>query len=159
MDGLKAAATSIDRLRNFKRRVDTEKFAAGRNDAIAARSETAREAFESSLDDDLNTAEALAAMFEYIRDANSAMDSGEFKSGNVADAAAVLDRFDSIFDVLRPSVQEGGLSDAEVERLIAERQDARKARNFKRSDEIRTQLLDLGVVLEDTKEGARWKRK
>jgi cysteinyl-tRNA synthetase len=87
------------------------------------------------------------------------MDSGEFKSGNLVDAGAVLDRFDSVFEVLRPTTQESGITDTEVETLIAERQSARKSRNFKRGDEIRNELLDRGVVLEDTKEGVRWKRK
>ena len=98
-------------------------------------------------------------MFEYIRDANSAMDSGEFRSENCKDAAEVLARFDSIFDVLRPTEQKSGITDAEVERYIVERANARKARNFARSDEIRAELLDRGIVLEDTKEGVRWKRK
>ena len=159
MDGLRAAATSIDRLRNFKLRVETEKFADGRSDAIATRAEAALADFDKSLDDDLNTAEALAAIFEYIRDANSAMDSGEFRSGNRDDASAVLTRFDSIFDVLTATAADSGITDAEVEALIEERQQARKARNFKRSDEIRAELLERGVVLEDTKEGVRWKRK
>jgi cysteinyl-tRNA synthetase len=159
MEGLRAAATAIDRLRNFKLRVDTEKFADGRDDAIVARSEAALNAFDTSLDDDLNTAEALAAIFEYIRDANSAMDAGEFRAENARDARCVLDRFDYVFDVLKPSVKEGGITDEEIERKISERQDARKARNFKRGDEIRDELLALGVVLEDTKEGVRWKRK
>src|SRR5215203_2605579 len=70
MDGLKAAATAIDRLRNFKLRVDTDKFAEGENTAIAERTALALKQFEESLDDDLNTAEALAAIFEYVRDTN-----------------------------------------------------------------------------------------
>jgi cysteinyl-tRNA synthetase len=159
MEGLKAAATAIDRLRNFRLRVQTEKFPDGRSEGIAGRSQAAATRFEPSLDDDLNTAEALAAIFEYIRDANSAMDSGEFKSDNLRDAAAVVDRFDSVFDVLRPTVQESGIRDSEVEELIAERQNARKTRNFRRADEIRDELLQRGVILEDTKEGVRWKRK
>ena len=159
MDGLRAAATSIDRLRNFKLRLDTENFAEGHNEAIAARSNAAIGDFDGSLDDDLNTAEALGAIFEYIRDTNSAMDSGQFLQSNRTDAAKVLHRFDSIFDVLKPTVAESGISDAEVDALIEERQNARKSRNFKRSDEIRTELLDRGVILEDTKEGVRWKRK
>ena len=105
------------------------------------------------------TAEALAAIFEYIRDTNSAMDSGEFRAGNLADAARVLDRFDGVFDVLRPAAQEHGITDAEIDRLIAERQSARKSRNFQRADKIRNELLERGVILEDTKEGVRWKRK
>lgn len=159
MDGLKAAATAIDRLRNFQLRVSTEKFAEGNSDAMRQRADAAIARFDDSLDDDLNTAEALAAMFEYLRDTNSAMDSGEFRSGNVADARRVLGRFDDIFDVLKPRQQEGGIADAEIEALIAERQSARKTKNFKRSDEIRDQLTAAGIILEDTKEGVRWKRK
>jgi cysteinyl-tRNA synthetase len=158
-DGLKAAATTIDRLRNFKLRLETEKFAEGRTDAVIHRSEAALAQFDSSLDDDLNTAEALATIFEYVRDANSAMDSAEFRSGNIGDASAVLDRFDGIFDVLKPSAADTGSEDADIEALIAERQNARKQRNFQRSDEIRNELLNKGIILEDTKEGVRWKRK
>ena len=90
-DGLKAAATSIDRLRSFKLRLDTDKFADGqqrRHRTIARRS--ALERFEASLDDDLNTAEALAAIFEYIRETNSSMDAGEFKAGNLAGASKLV---------------------------------------------------------------------
>ena len=65
-----------------------------------------QQAFGDSLNDDLNTAEALAAVFEYVRDANSAMDAGEFRAGNVAAALDFLARFDSIFDVLKPTAQD-----------------------------------------------------
>ena len=157
-DGLKAAATAIDRLRTFKLRLETGKFAGGLNDQIAGRTRAARQEFDDSLDDDLNTAEALAAMFEFVRDGNTAMDTGEFGAGNVSGALEMLARFDSIFDVLRPSERTGGISDAEIEALIGERGQAKKTKNFKRADEIRAQLLEAGVVLEDTKEGIRWKR-
>jgi cysteinyl-tRNA synthetase len=158
-DGLKSAATSIERLRNFKLRLETEKFAEGRNDQLTERVETARRGFRESLDDDLNTAEALAAVFEYVRDANSAMDSGEFRAGNVEGALAFLSEFDDIFQVLAPTTQDNEISDAEVEAKIAERNDAKKRRDFARSDQIRQELLDRGIVLEDTKGGVRWKRK
>jgi cysteinyl-tRNA synthetase len=157
-EGLKAAATSIDRLRNFKLRLETEKFADGTNAKVAERTEAGSKAFEDALNDDLNTAEALGAVFEYIRDMNTAMDAGEFLSGNISAALRFLARFDSIFDVLTPSKKKEGLSDEEVEALIAERAGAKKARNFARADEIRKQLADQGIILEDTKEGVRWKR-
>jgi cysteinyl-tRNA synthetase len=158
-DGLKAAETAIDRLRNFKLRVETDKFAEGSNEQIAERTRAASEQFDNSLDDDLNTAEALAATFEYVRDGNTAMDSGEFQAGNAAAALELLNRFDAIFDVLRPTERQAGMSDQRVDALIAERTQAKKLKNFKRSDEIRAELLEAGIVLEDTKEGVRWKRK
>ena len=158
-DGLKAAATAIDRLRNFKLRLETERFPEGANEKLLERTQAAARRFAESLDDDLNTAEALAALFEYVRDANTAMDSGGFRAGNIPSALELLDEFDRIFDVLRPSRSEEGVTDAQVEALIAERAQAKKTRDFARADQIRQQLLDGGIILEDTKEGARWKRK
>jgi cysteinyl-tRNA synthetase len=158
-DGLKSAATAIDRLRNFKLRLETDRYPEGLNDAMAARTATAAAAFRDSLNDDLNTAEALGAIFEYVRDANSAMDGGEFRAGNVAAALDLLQQFDAIFDVLAPTVQTNAIGDSEVESLVAERTAAKKARNFARSDQIREQLLEQGIILEDTKSGVRWKRK
>jgi cysteinyl-tRNA synthetase len=157
-DGLKAAATAIDRLRNYMLRLEGGKFAGGVNAPLADRTAAAVKAFDEALDDDLNTAEALGAVFEFVRDSNTAMDAGEFLDGNTAAALAFLARFDSVFDVLRPSARSGGLSDGEIEALIAERVATKKARNFARADEIRAQLAAQGVVLEDTKEGVRWKR-
>ena len=157
-DGLKAAATSIDRLRNYKLRLETDKFADGTNQKLSERTRTATQAFDEALEDDLNTAEALAAVFEYIRDTNTAMDSHEFLAGNAAESVQFLERFDSIFDVLRPTPNAGGLSDPAVDALIAERIAAKKARDFALADQIRADLAAQGIILEDTKEGVRWKR-
>jgi cysteinyl-tRNA synthetase len=158
-DGLKAAATAIDRLRNYKLRLETATFAEGVNEQIEDRSRAALREFRESLDDDLNTAGALAAAFEYVRDTNTAMDSGDFRSGNATAALQLFSQFDAIFDVLRTSVQQGAISDGDVERLIADRTQAKKARDFRRADQIRDELLQQGVILEDTKGGVRWKRK
>ena len=158
-DGLKAAATAIDRVRNFELRLKTARFPEGTSPASEARVAQAVAAFDAGLDDDLNTADALAAAFEYIRDANTAMDTGEFCAGDAPAALEFLSRFDAVFDILKPSTKEGSLSDSEVEGLIAERTAAKKARNFARADQIRADLLDKGIVLEDTKDGVRWKRK
>ena len=158
-DGLKSAATAIDRLRNFKLRLETGHFAAGLSERIESLAAGAQTDFRAALDDDLNTAEALAAIFEFIREANIALDSGEFRAGNVASAQAVLTAFDSFFDVLKPTASADGLSDEAINGIIAERAAARKARDFARADQIRQELLEQGVILEDTKDGMRWKRK
>jgi len=158
-DGLKAAATAVERLRNFKLRLETTKFPEGNNPEFTERLAHASSKFEESLDDDLNTAEALGAVFEVIRDGNTLIDGGAFFANDRTALSEFLARFDSIFDVLRPAVHASAVSDAQVDELIAERTAARKARNFARSDEIRKQLLDSGVILEDTRDGVRWKRK
>ncbi|HVW85691.1 MAG TPA: cysteine--tRNA ligase [Bryobacteraceae bacterium] len=158
-DGLNSAKTAIERLRNFKFRLDTTKLPEATNERIAQHAALAAEQFVNAMDDDLNTAEALAAVFEFVRDANIALDAGEFGAGNRDGAQALLDRFDAVFDVLKPSQPQGGISEEEVEKRIAERAAAKKARDFAKSDQIRAELLEQGIILEDTKDGARWKRK
>jgi len=157
-DGLHAAATAIERLRNFKLRLETERFPAGRNETLIERTQRGRQEFENALDDDLNTAEALAALFECARETNAAMDAGDFRRENAAEALDLLARADAIFDVLAPSEREVDISDKEVQELIAERNAARKSRDFARSDEIRDDLKKRGIMIEDTRAGVRWKR-
>jgi len=158
-DGLKSAQTAIERLRNFKFRLDSAKLAAGANGKIEELAVKARADFVAALNDDLNTAEALAAVFEFIREANIALDTGEFLDGNVEAAQGLLGQFDSFFDVLKPDAATVGLSDEAVEARIAERTAAKRARDFTRADQIRAELLQEGIILEDTKDGIRWKRK
>jgi cysteinyl-tRNA synthetase len=158
-DSLHSAVTAIERLRNYKLRLETEKFPEGLNEKLLERTWQASREFEESLDDDLNTAEALAAVFEFVRETNSAMDVGHFRAANVQPGLDLLARFDAIFDVLGPSAKAPSVADSEIEALIAERNQARKARDFARADQIRSQLLGRGIILEDTKEGVRWKRK
>ena len=168
IEGLRAAAKTIERLRDFELRLTSAKLPVGRNEALAERSAQAIREFEEALDDDLNTAEALASIFEYVREVNTAVDEGEFREENRWDAARVLEIFDTVFDVLKPSNPvpdsangAGGpsLSDTEVETLITKRTQAKKSRDFALSDEIRKLLQEKGVTLEDTKDGVRWKRK
>jgi cysteinyl-tRNA synthetase len=158
-DGLKAAATSIERLRNFQLRLNTDKFPEGSTPEADQRSADSLKRFDEAMDDDLNTANALGVLFEYIRDANTAMDAGAFHAANAAPALKLMERFDEVFDVLKAAITEGGMTDEEIDGLAAERNAAKKARNFARADAIRAELLEKGIVLEDTKEGTRWKRK
>jgi cysteinyl-tRNA synthetase len=186
-DGLNAAAVSVERLRNFRQRLSTGTFAEGTDpdmQKLAADTQCRiREAFE----DDLNAAQAQGAIFEMVRQANSALDSQEIKKDDVASLLTTLQKFDEIFAVLndddhakmravfdwaekegrgkdigpelREAVQAGQLSDAEIETKIAEMEAARKARNFKASDSLRAELIAAGIVIENTKDGVRWRRK
>lgn len=114
-----------------------------------------REKFEAAMDDDLNTADAVSAIFELVKFANT--NAGEASSK--AFAEKIREEIICLSDILGLIVEkEEENLDAEIENLIAERQAARKARNFKRADEIRDQLLAQGIILEDTREGVKWKR-
>jgi cysteinyl-tRNA synthetase len=160
-DGLKAAAKSVERLRDFELRLSTSRLPPGRNRELCELSERAIQQFEESMDDDLNTAEALAAVFEYVRAMNTALDEDKYFEDNRWESARVLKIFDEIFAVLRPTVAQavGQLPDNEIEELIEQRNQAKKKREFQRADGIRAALIEKGVILEDTKDGTRWKRK
>ena len=99
-DGLHQAQQSIDRLRNFRYRLTMEKFSAGENPELQASAKAAIKSFEDALDDNLNTAEALAAVFDLVRDTNTAMDRGEFRDGDRPVFLDVLERWDRVFAVL-----------------------------------------------------------
>jgi len=170
-DGLTQATNSVERLRNFADRLRQGKFPAGKQDGMAARIAKATEEFDAGLSDDLNTARALAAVFDLVRDANIAMDKGEFRQGDVAAAQQFLTTFDKVFAVLEDNdaqklqalgygSAQASLSDAEIEKLIADRTAAKKNRDFAAADRIRKELADRGIILEDAKDGSvRWKRK
>jgi cysteinyl-tRNA synthetase len=156
--GLQQAQSSVERLRNFQLRLRTERFPTGDARTLTECLAAAQAAFEAALDDDLNTAEALGAAFDLVRDLNTVMDRGEFRQSAVAPTEKFLDRFDAIFAVFAEDAPTAGLSDAEVEALLSERREARARRDFNRSDEIRKELADRGIIVEDTKDGVRWKR-
>src|ERR1700680_696183 len=184
-DGLKQMASNVDKLRNFQLRLTTGQFPSGPTDSTLARETVER--MTSALEDDLNTAQAQAAVFDMVRKANVMIDGGQLKQDDVAPLLAALQKFDDIFAVLRdddaPKMQailewakaEGrekeirqelldvvgaqSLSDAEIEKKIAEMEAARQARNFQLSDAIRAELTSAGLLVEITKDGVRWRRK
>jgi len=158
-DQIKAASTSIERLRDFKLRLETARPAEGLSEALLEQTRQTREQFDQAMDDDLNTAGALGTIFSFLRHVNTALDSGECRAGNLPPVLELLSHFDSIFQVLEAGKKAGALSDSEIDGLIAERTQAKKNRNFSRADEIRDSLAAQGIVLEDTKDGVRWKRK
>ncbi len=186
-EGLKSAATSVDRLRNFRLRLTTGKFADGSTEAITKLARETSDRMRAAMEDDLNTAQAQAAIFDMVRAANAAFDSGQIKSGDVKPLLAVLNQFDELFAVLNdddapkmkavvewaktvgrekeisPELLEivgaGQLSDIDIENKLAEMETARKTRTFKVSDAIRAELIGAGILIENTKDGVRWRRK
>jgi len=169
-EGLQQATSAIDRLRNFSDRLKAGKFPEGQMLGMEERIAKAAADFDAGLSDDLNTAMALAAVYDFVREANIAMDKGEFRQGDVASAQEFLATVDKVFAVVADNDAEklqalgyaaaAAITDAEIEKLIAERQDARKRRDFATSDRVRKELADRGIILEDSKDGTvRWKRK
>jgi cysteinyl-tRNA synthetase len=159
-EGLKEARAALDRIKEFLFRLKTSKLKPGNDPKLAAALATARQDFEASLDDDLNTSGALGAIFIFIGEANVAMAEERLFEDNRAEIQAwfkVIDDRLAIVPSMEHAVQD---KDAEeIEGLVAARNDARKNRNFALSDKIRQELLDRGIVIEDTREGTKWRRK
>jgi cysteinyl-tRNA synthetase len=170
-DGLTQATNSVERLRNFANRLQQGNFPAGKQKGMIERISKAHEEFDAGLSDNLNTARALAAVFDLVRDANTAMDKGEFRQGDVDATQQFLATFDAVFAVLEDNdtqklqtlgygSAEAALSDTEIDKLIAKRNAAKKIRDFATADRIRKELANRGIILEDAKDGSvRWKRK
>jgi cysteinyl-tRNA synthetase len=186
-DGLRQAAASVERLRNFRQRLTEGNFSDGEDIELQKLAADATARMKSALEDDLNTAQAQAAIFEMVRTANVAMDSGQMRRANAAPFLMVLGKFDEIFGVLHDDdaakmgkiiewatatgrekdispellalASASGPSDEEVAGKIAAMDQARKAKNFAASDKLRAELTTAGIIVETTKDGVRWKRK
>ncbi len=155
--GLDQAAASIERLGDFARRLEELPGEGEPDPALTERSARARREFEAALDDDLNTSRALGVVFEWVRDVNRALDEGRGSGADRPVLERVLAAFDAVYAVLTPDPAELRV-DAGVEALIAEREAARRERDWARADALRDRLAALGIVLEDTPAGPRWKR-
>ena len=186
-DGLKQAAVSVERLRNFSLRLTAGSFPAGASQEMQTLASETADRMRAALEDDLNTAQAQGAIFEMVRRVNAAFDAGEIKRDDVAPLLAALGKFDEIFAVLkdddgpkmkkvfdwaqtegrgkdvsenlRDTIQSGQLSDADIEKKIDMMKAARNTRDFKASDAIRAELTAAGIIIEQTKDGIRWRRK
>jgi cysteinyl-tRNA synthetase len=183
-DGLVEATAAIERLRTFQQRLQSGTFAPGANPALQAAAKSAQAEYMAALGNDLNTAEARAPIFELLRASNTAIDQGQFFADDRGAVLAVLKSFDAVFDVIQDrdaeptrravawAEQEGrladiapelfarqGLTDEDVNALVVERTLAKKHRNFARADQIRNELMEKGILIEDSKDGVRWKRK
>ena len=186
-DGLKAAAMSVAKLRDFRRRLVSSKFPPGLNPDVSELAAETDKQIECALNDDLNTAEAQGAIFDMVRKVNTALDAGEVRQADVQTLLATLHYFDNIFAVLKDDDQpkmkailnwaraEGRemdvspelleiagseqLTDEQVNRKLIEMEAARKTRRFGESDAIRAELTQAGITVENTKDGVRWRRK
>jgi len=185
-DGLKQAAVSVERLRNFRLRLTSGNFPQGTTSEMQTLATQTIDQMRSALEDDLNTAQAQAAIFEMVRRANAAFDTGVVKKNDIPLLLGAIDKFDEIFavladddgpkmkrvfdwaptegrdkeisDELHNAVKSGQLSDADIEKKIAEMKAARTARDFKASDALRAELTTAGIIVEITKDGIRWRR-
>jgi cysteinyl-tRNA synthetase len=171
-------------VRTVHRRLTTGSFAAGANPVLRSAAEKAQVDYMSALSNDLNTAEARAPIFDLIRTANTAIDQGQLLAADRDAILSVLSSFDAVFDVIEDNdaeptrralewAEQAGrladvapellarqsLTDEAVDALVAERTLAKRQRNFPRADQIRNELAEKGIVLEDSKDGVRWKRK
>jgi cysteinyl-tRNA synthetase len=161
LEGLKEARAALDRIKEFLFRLQTARLKPGNDPKIAAALAEAHKQFEASLDDDLNTSGALGAVFIFIGEGNIALAEGRLAEENRTEIQAffkVIDERLAIIPSMEHAVQ-GDKEAQEIEALVARRNEARKNRDFASSDKIRQELLDRGVLIEDTREGTRWRRK
>ena len=153
-NGLERILNATDNLKHLIASVATEEMSAEEKEAFS-KTDAYVEEFEKAMDDDFNTADAIAAIFELVKYANTtatAESSKEYLRG-------LLDRIVKLGDVLGLILdKKEELLDADIEKLIEERQAARKAKDFARADAIRDELLEKGIILKDTREGVQWKK-
>jgi cysteinyl-tRNA synthetase len=154
-EALRAAGEQVRRLRDFADRVRRSAPSGTSNGALVDRIAEVRAAYREALDDDLNLPQGIGLVFELIREANAALDADAVDEVARTLLLTLIDDIDAHLDVVR--AEEPGLAD-EVERLIADRESARKARDFARADQIRDELRRRGIALEDSKDGVRWHR-
>jgi cysteinyl-tRNA synthetase len=156
-EGLQGAEATVERLRNFRTLVGESNAGEGSDPLVAEIVKNALSEFESAMDDDFNTAAALAAVHNLAREINTVISSRGLLSQDREAVAAAVEQFESVLGIFG-SIDTRAL-DSEIEALVEERQEARRQRNFARADEIRDLLSERGILLEDTKDGVRWKRK
>jgi cysteinyl-tRNA synthetase len=156
-DALAGAEKTLAGLRDFRARLSEAKSSPGLNEELHQATLRAAQEFEEGMDDDLNTSVALAVIHNLTRVVNTALARKKLQENNKLELLDLLERFDSVLNIF--GTEQQGMLDSEIQNLIDERQEARRRRDFRRGDEIRDELAGRGIVLEDTKDGVRWKKK
>ncbi|MCX9011713.1 MAG: cysteine--tRNA ligase [Candidatus Methanoperedens sp.] len=156
-ESIQYASNTLDRLNQFVERLRDYRSESGENEEITLLIRRTAERFESEMDNDLNTPGAFAAIFELVGKINLALDDGSLGTEAAKDAYGLMLRLDTVLGLL--TLKEKGELSGEIEALIEEREKARKRKDFRQADEIRKKLVEMGIVLEDTKTGVRWRKK
>jgi cysteinyl-tRNA synthetase len=156
-DALAGAEKTVGGLRDFRARLSEARTSPGLNEELHQATLRAAQEFEEGMDDDLNTSVALAVIHNLTRVVNTALARKKLQENNKLELLDLLERFDSVLNIF--GTEQQGMLDSEIQNLIDERQEARRRRDFRRGDEIRDELAGRGIVLEDTKDGVRWKKK
>jgi cysteinyl-tRNA synthetase len=154
-EALHSAAEQVRRLRELAERVQRSRPTPQNDAEFTQRVDEVRAGYRQALDDDLNLPQGVGLVFDLIREANAALDAERVGEQGMAALEGLIADVDAHLDVVH--AEEPGLAE-EVERLISEREDARKQRDFARADRIREDLRQRGIALEDSKEGVRWRR-
>ena len=153
-EGLEAAVSAVERLRNFVRRLQ-DADGAGSDGKVAELVRGVQAGFGEAMDDDLNVSVALAALFDFVREVNGLLDAGVVSRGEADEVGAVMRGFDGVLGVV--GEVEAEKLPPEAEKLIQERERARKVGDWAEADALRVRLRELGVVVEDTPQGVRWR--
>src|SRR5215831_10904538 len=156
-DALRGAEKTVESLRDFHARLSEAKPEPGMNEELHQATLRALAEFEAGMDDDLNTSVALAAVHDLTHEVNTALARGSVQAEDKRAVLAAIDLIDGVLNIIGEA--QPAMLDDEIQNLINERQEARHRRDFKRADEIRDELLQRDIILEDTKDGVRWKRR
>jgi cysteinyl-tRNA synthetase len=154
--GLEAAKSAVDRLANFVYKL-VHANGKGCGEEIKNLINRVQKDFEGAMDDDLNISVALAALFDFVRDVNKLMDDNMLSKEEAQEVYELIMRFDKVLGVIGEVEKEGKLP-KEAEELIQKREEARKAKDWKVADKIREELERMGIIVEDTPEGVRWRK-
>jgi cysteinyl-tRNA synthetase len=154
-EGLEAASNTVDRITNFTHRLKEIKGKNSHKDIKQLIDKVVQD-FEAAMDDDLNVSLALAALFDFIRETNNLIDQNQLSTLDALEVHRLIMDFDKVLGVLGGSSEQERLS-KEAKTLIEKREEARNLKDWATADDIRRQLKNIGILVEDTKEGTRWK--
>jgi cysteinyl-tRNA synthetase len=154
-EGLDAAHAAVERLRNFVRRLQ-DANGEGSGGQVAKLVRGVQASFGEAMDNDLNVSVALGALFDFVREVNALLDAGVVSKSEADEVGALMQGFDGVLGVIGEAEMEEALP-KEAEELIKKREEARKAKDWARADALRLKLREMGVVVEDTPHGVRWR--